>query len=240
LSRAGQNDPTAKIPERQPGDTRLRIGMVHGSTFDAVDCQTNFPIHVDAALQRGLDYLAIGDTHGFRFVPPDRLRPPTVYPGAPEPTAYDEKDPGHVAIVLMTRQREARVLKERVAYWTWEEARACSIVELRTLVRRGDLHNRVLRLSVEMRVTAPEYEEAERLLEELVGTDAKHGKVGVLELDRAQLTLDTDSVARYCSTLPAVMQAAVERLRLVAENPGERAAAERALYHLYRLSRKAS
>ena len=239
MSRAGQSDPTAKIPERAPGDARIRIGMVHGSTFDAVDCQTNFPIHADAALLRGLDYLAIGDTHGFRFVPPDRLRPPTIYPGAPEPTAYDERDPGHVAIVLMTRQREARVQKERVAYWTWEQARVDSLDELRALARRSDLHNRVLRLHVEMRVAAPEYEEAERLIEELVGTDAKHGKVGILELDRSELTLDTDSVASYCASLPQVLQSAIERLRAKVENPEERAAAERALYHLYRLSRKA-
>jgi DNA repair exonuclease SbcCD nuclease subunit len=238
LSRAGQNDPTAKIPERAPGDTRIRIGMVHGSTFDAAE--TDFPIDKDAAVQRGLDYLAIGDTHGFRFVPPERVRPPTIYPGAPEPTAYDEKEPGNVAIVLMTRQREARVIKERVAHWTWEETRVDSIDALRELVRRSNLHNRVLRLLVEMRVPAPEYEEAERLIEELVGTDAKHGKVGVLELDKNQLTLDTDSVASYCAALPPVLQAAIERLRTAAENPGEREAAERALYHLYRLSRKAS
>lgn len=239
MSRAGQSDPTTKIPERAPGDTRIRIGMVHGSTFDALDCQTNFPIHADAALLRGLDYLAVGDTHGFRFVPPDRLRPPTIYPGAPEPTAYDEREPGHVAIVLMTRQREARVQKERVAYWTWEQARVDSLAELRALARRGDLHNRVLRLHIEMRVAAPEYEEAERLIEELIGTDAKHGKVGILELDRSELTLDTESVASHCASLPPVLQAAIERLRAQAEMPDARAAAERALYHLYRLSRKA-
>ena len=39
---------------------------------DAKDWQTNFPIHVDAVLERGLDYLAIGDTHGFRYIPPGR------------------------------------------------------------------------------------------------------------------------------------------------------------------------
>jgi DNA repair exonuclease SbcCD nuclease subunit len=239
MSRAGQNDPTEKIPERAAGDKRIRIGMVHGSTFDAVGHQTDFPIHVDAALRRGLDYLAIGDTHGFRFVPPDRLQPPTIYPGAPEATTYDERDPGHVAVVLMTRQREARVHKERVAFWTWEEAHVSSIDELRALVRRGDLRNRVLRLSVEMRVAAPEYEEAEHLIEELTGTQAKQGKAGILELDRSQLALDTGSVSAHCAALPAVMQAAVERLLIAAENPGEREAAERALYHLYRLSRKA-
>lgn len=240
MSRAGQSDPTAKIPERAPGDTRIRIGMVHGSTFDAVDCQTNFPIAADAAVRRGLDYLAIGDTHGFRFVPPDRLRPPTIYPGAPEATAFDERDPGHVAVVLVTRQREARVHKERVAFWTWEEASVRSIEQLRALAGRADLHSRVLRLRLELRVSAAEYEEVERLLQDLEGTDARTGKVGVLELDRTELELDRESIASYCESLPPVLQAAAARLRAAAEDPADRLAAERAIHHLLRLSRKAS
>ena len=65
--------------------------------------------------ERGLDYLAIGDTHGFRFVPPDRTVPPTIYPGAPEPTAFDEQEPGHVAVVFINRRRVATVRPERVA-----------------------------------------------------------------------------------------------------------------------------
>ena len=52
--------------------------MVHGSTFDAVDCQTNFPIAKEAGAVRGFDYLAIGDTHSFRNVPDKDTRPPVV------------------------------------------------------------------------------------------------------------------------------------------------------------------
>src|SRR4051794_41035299 len=37
MSRAGQRDPTESIPNRDAGDERIRIGMVHGSTFDAKD-----------------------------------------------------------------------------------------------------------------------------------------------------------------------------------------------------------
>ena len=43
-SKAGQRDPTLSIPRREPGDERIRIGMVHGSTFDMEGFQTNFPI----------------------------------------------------------------------------------------------------------------------------------------------------------------------------------------------------
>src|SRR5690606_27805879 len=84
-SQAGQRDLALSLPAREPGDERIRIGLVHGSTFDLDGFETNFPIAKDAALQRGFDYLAIGDTHGFRFVPPN-APVPTVYPGAPEAT----------------------------------------------------------------------------------------------------------------------------------------------------------
>ena len=153
-SKAGQNDPTEHIPKRALGDERIRIGMVHGSTFDLKDVQTYFPISRDAAIDRGLDYLAIGDTHGFRFVPPDRREPPTVYPGAPEPTAFDENDPGNVAVVFINRRRKAQVQAERVATWSWEEQRVVSMAELRRLRARTDLSRRVLRLQVDMAVPA--------------------------------------------------------------------------------------
>jgi DNA repair exonuclease SbcCD nuclease subunit len=237
-SRSGARDPTESIPTRAPGDHRIRIGMVHGSTFDVNDWQTNFPIAVDAVLSRGLDYLAIGDTHGFRFVPPDRKHPPTVYPGAPEPTAFDEKDPGSVAVVFFDRQRRATVRSERVARWTWEEASVRSVSDMRALARRTDLDDRVLRLRVEMRVSAPEYEEMERLFEELEGTSARRGTVGVLDLDRQGLELETDDVERYCEDLPEVLRSTVRRLQAAAGDPVQRPIAQRALYHLYRVSRK--
>lgn len=236
-SRAGQDDPTASIPLRQPGDHRVRVGLVHGSTFDAGDWKTNFPISKDAALERGLDYLAIGDTHGFRFVPPDRKQPPTIYPGTPEPTAFDEQDAGHVALVFINRARQAMVQKRPVGQWKWEELTVKSMDELRFLAMRTDLATRVLRLTLDLRVTAPEYQEAEALLGKLAGSEATHARVGVLELDREKLSLDFTNLEALSANLPAVLQAAVKRLRLEAEQPGQRAAAERALFHLFALAK---
>jgi DNA repair exonuclease SbcCD nuclease subunit len=239
MSKAGQRDPTESIPKRETGDERIRIGMVHGSTFDEREWQTNFPIHRDAVLNCGLDYLAIGDTHGFRYIPPDRKHPPTIYPGAPEATAFDEKDPGCIAVVFINRRRVASVQQERVARWIWEERTVTSIDELRALVRRSDLDNRVLRLRLNMTVPAPEYDEAENLLEELQGTVARHARVGVLDLDRQGLELETSTVDQYCTELPAVLRSAVERLKTIAaEDATQRHIAERALFHLYRVSTK--
>jgi DNA repair exonuclease SbcCD nuclease subunit len=241
-SKAGQRDPTEQIPKRGPDDERIRIGMVHGSTFDIKDCQTNFPISRDAAIERGLDYLAIGDTHGFRFVPSDRREPPTVYPGAPEPTAFDEKDPGNVALVYVNRRRKAQVQPERVASWTWEEVRITSMTELRQLRARSDLARRVLALHVEMTVPAPDFEDADRILQELEGTHAKRGLVGILQMDRSALKLETATIDAYCRDLPEVFQSAIRRLleETKVADPRKAEVAHRALHHLYRLSRKAS
>lgn len=239
-SKAGQRDPTETIPTRAHGDARVRVGLVHGSTFDLEFATTNFPISEDAAVQRGLDYLAIGDTHGFRYVPKDRLSPPTIYPGAPEPTAFDEKLPGHVAVVLINRQRQARVAPERVAQWTWEELRVTTLADLRALRTRSDLRGRVLRLTVEMSLKAAELDEAETILLELSGDAARSGRVDVLDLDRAGLVLDTSNFAELCKDLPQVLQRAATRLTEEERRPGRAAVAQRALMNLYRAARKAS
>ncbi|MDP2274425.1 MAG: DNA repair exonuclease [Archangium sp.] len=237
LSRAGQKDPTTLIPLRADGDTRVRVGLVHGSTFDAGDWKTNFPISKDAALERGLDYLAIGDTHGFRFVPPDRKVPPTIYPGTPEQTAFDEQDAGNVALVFINRSRQAMVQKRAVGQWKWEELTVKSMEELRLLAMRTDLAARVLRLTLELRVTAPEYQEVETILGKLQGSASTHARVGVLELDRERLRLDLTNLDALSAGLPPVLQAAAKRLKVQSEDPAQRAAAERALFHLFSLAK---
>lgn len=234
-SAAGQDDPAMALPGREPGDTRIRIGMVHGSTFDYVDCQTNFPIAKEAAALRGFDYLAIGDTHGFREVPPG-AKPPVVYPGAPEPTAFDERDAGNVVAVFVSRSRRVTLTPERVAYWTWQERKATSLAELRDL-RTEQLGRAVVRLTLEARLSASEMEEAEAILRDLKGTTASHGRVGILTVDRSRLILDTRGIEAQLSSLPSVLRATVARLKeLEQSDDGEIARA--ALYHLFRLVRE--
>lgn len=237
-SRAGQEDLALSLPSRADGDIRIRIGLVHGSTFDIEGCQMNFPVAQDAAARRGLDYLAIGDTHSFREVPPG-AKPPTVYPSAPEPTSFGEKDAGYVAVVFMTRRRRAIIKQERVAHWTWEESTCRSLSELRALRDGADRTRHVLRLKAEMSVPADEYEEAEKILQELKGTEATHGRVGVLQLDRGGLELDTQNIEDMFDGLPDVLRTAAQRLKEM-NGDGESEIAKRALMHLYRTARKAS
>lgn len=230
-SPAGQSDPTEKIPPRAPGDARIRIGLVHGQTFDIDGHPTNFPIAKDAAQRRGLDYLAIGDTHAFREVEPG-----VVYPGAPEPTSFKEQDAGHVALVFFGRSgRRPQLQRERVARWTWRQETCTSLEQLRAL-RAADLVNTVLRLTLDMTVSLDEHEEVQAILDELQGTAAASGRAGVLLLDRAGLRLEVGAAA-FPTDLPPVLADVVGELeaRARVEDPDEAAVARRALLHLYRL-----
>lgn len=231
-SRAGAEDPALRLPNRQPHDERIRIGLVHGQTFDIKDHQTNFPISADAAAQRGLNYLAIGDTHAFREVQPS-AQAPTVYPGTPEATNFKETDTGFVAVVFFPRGgRKPLVNKESVSRWSWRAECCSSLQELEDLSRQ-DLQTSVVRLALEMDVSLPQLDRAEAILRELKGTEAAHGRAGVFEVDRSGLKLNTSNLDEFAQELPDVLQTTLERLQSLQQ--GERAAvAERAIYHLYR------
>jgi DNA repair exonuclease SbcCD nuclease subunit len=236
-STAGQSDPTERLPARTPGDARIRIGMVHGSTFEFADWKTNFPVSVEAATARGFDYMAIGDTHGFRVYPPDDH--PTVYPGAPEPTKFGELEAGRVALVFFSRRnRRPLVRSEKVAYWSWQAHRCADLAALRRL-RDDDLARTVLRLELQMRLSAAEYEEAQTIVRDLAGTNATHGRAGVLQLDSAGLELDARGLAGALDELPESLRAAAARLAERAEAGEDAEVARRALWHLVRLVREA-
>lgn len=235
-SHAGQSNLAALLPKREPGDDRIRIGMVHGQTFDMGGHQTNFPIGRGTADERGFDYLAIGDTHSFRDVEP-AAHGPTIYPGAPEPTSFGENDSGNVAVVFFPRDRSRRahVEKVRVAAWTWREESCSSLAALRQIRSDDSLRKTVLRLQVGMRLPLADYDEAQRILVELGGSLSAHPRVGVLVADRSGLRLDIEKSGAFVEELPPVLQSVVKRLKERAV--GEPEKAERALHHLYELVR---
>jgi DNA repair exonuclease SbcCD nuclease subunit len=237
-SKAGESDLAMALPARVPGDERLRIGCVHGCTFDIPGFQTNFPIARTAGLDRGLDYLAIGDTHSFRDVT-SNLLVPTVYPGAPEPTGFDDHNTGNVALVAMFRRgRRPRVDVERVGFWRWLDVRCQDINDLRDLLTRAELDRQVVRLRLDMAVSLTEKSEVERILRDLRGTDATHGRAGILVEDRSGLRLHAGSGDAFSQDLPPVLKDTVARLDLlIAAAPGEaeKEKATRALAHLYEM-----
>ena len=243
-SQAGSADLAMALPRRRPGDERIRIGMVHGRTFHAAGHQTNFPIDPGAAKKRGFDYLALGDEHAYLRVE-SQGDPPAVYPGAPEPTTFGEPESGYCAVVFFRRRsRRATVNRERVGRWAWRQETVTDLASLRALRDGRDLKQTVLRLTVDFEVTLPEYAEVRGILDELKGTEAIQGRVGVLQADTFALTIDTTDAESLFEGLPDSLRSAVAKLKARAEAPegasgddGE--TARRALWNLYRLVREA-
>lgn len=237
-SKAGEKDLAMLLPAREPGDNRLRIGCVHGQTFDIKGFETNFPIRRDAGRQRGLDYLAIGDTHSFRDVT-EALPVPTVYPGAPEPTNFDEPGAGKVALVSLYRHgTRARVVPQAVAHWRWRDVHCRDMNELRGLLTTPSLDSHVIRLRLDMTVSLAEESELERIVRDLRGTDATCGRVGVLLVDKENLRLQVGSADAFPDDLPPVLKDTVARLERINEealDDAGREKATRALAHLYKL-----
>ena len=235
-SKAGQDDPALLLPAREPGDERLRIGMVHGNTMEIKGYQSNFPISHEASRLRGLDYLAIGDHHSFRNVTPKSV--PTVYPGAPEPTSFDEPGAGNVVLVNLYRHGyRHHVAPLRVAKWKWEEKVCKDLDELRQIYATPNLTQHVLRLRLQMGVSIAEESELERILRELKGTEALPGRAGILIVDRADLRLIASSTSFQVELLPPVLQDVVKRLDELADSSdsGQRDRAIRAQSHLYKM-----
>ena len=83
-------DPTAAMVDMATPPGALRIGLAHGSIteFGATGESSNL-IPPDRARSAGLDYLALGDWHGFLTVG-DR----TAYSGTPEVDRYGRDEPG--------------------------------------------------------------------------------------------------------------------------------------------------
>ena len=235
FSHAGQEDLALALPDRDPGDERIRVGMVHGTTFQLPSFDANFPIAQDAAVRRGFDYLAVGDTHGFRIIPPGAATP-IVYPGAPEQTGFEEKDAGSVALILIRSNRKVTVEAQRVAAWKWEELTIRSMPELRQLAGRSNLRQCVMRLRVQLALGVAELEEAQKLLEKLRGTDAIAPQIGILQLETDELRLDTRDISAAFAAMPEGLKEAVRRLTAMeASNP---TVVRRALYHLYTLTQQ--
>ena len=231
-SSAGDTDLALALPDRPAGDSRIRIGLVHGSTFDMPGHRSNFPISPDAGEKRGLDYLAIGDTHAFRDVTPGGV--PTVYPGSPEQTNFGEVDTGCVAVVLFSRAGvRPRIEKKRVGHWSWRDETVTDLAELRRLLDE-DLSRTVLRLRLDLEVSLAERDELQEHLSVLEGSIATVGQAGAVIIDRNKLRVEVLG-SPFPEDLPETISETIEVLRARATTEPR---ARRALAALYTLTRE--
>jgi hypothetical protein len=118
------------------------------------------------------------------------------------------------------------------------DVRCHDMNDLRRLLTTPDLDRHVVRLHLDLTVSLSEESEVERIVRDLQGTDATHGRAGVLIVDRAGLRLQVGSGDAFPDDLPPVLKDTVSRLdHLIANatDEAEKTKATRALAHLYKL-----
>ena len=129
-------DPTAGLAERRRAEGQaISIGVAHGSlAIEGRHSPDDHPIAVNVAERLGLDCLALGHWHS-HFVHGTH----TLYPGTPEPTAFDERDSGSVCLVSIEGPGAAPRIERRsvgrLQWLLWEvELPTHSLEELRQRV----------------------------------------------------------------------------------------------------------
>lgn len=203
-------DPTAWIPKREPSDDRIRIGVAHGS-LDILPGQVNFPIAEDRVREAGLDYLALGDWHGFVE------RGNAVYSGTMEQTSFDESDSGNVAIVEISGAGAKPVVtKKRVGLLKWSEHRPeihdeTDVENLRqSLTSNGSLDKQMVRVAPNIHPDVSEdamirlAELREELLDEVFYLDWDEETI-VLPMN-VPVSIPEGMLTRIDSDLDAVLQ----------------------------------
>lgn len=99
----------------------FRIGLAHGSVEGRLPAKAEAPnpIHPERAGRARLDYLALGDWHGFL-----RIAPRTFYSGTPEPDRYPQNEPGFAALVEIDAPgAEPRVERLATGRFRWRSLR---------------------------------------------------------------------------------------------------------------------
>ena len=230
-SAAGAEDLALSLPSRAEGDARIRIGMVHGSTWDMEGHQTSFPISRDAAKLRGLDYLAIGDTHGFRVITDDGCAP-TVYPGAPEQTRFGEQGAGQVALVTIARAgAKPTVRAVPVGRWTWRDETVTSLEQLRRIASE-ELSTTALRLRLEFSVPVADETTVNRLEQQLRGDAATSGRAGAFTIDRSGLQTTVEDAGDLLRDVPDTIATVARTLEAASATDAEAKAALAVLYRM--------
>jgi len=110
-------DPTAWMDAGATPEGAVRLGIAHGPVLAFTEETTGAVIAPDRAARAGLDYLALGDWHGWRMIG-DR----TLYPGTPEPDRFRD-GAGHAALVSIAGPGATpRIAACPTARFHWREA----------------------------------------------------------------------------------------------------------------------
>ncbi|MCE7030506.1 metallophosphoesterase family protein [Jiella avicenniae] len=112
-------DLTRWFDQAETPEGAVRVGLAHGALENRLPegADAGNPIAETRAETARLDYLALGDWHGFLA----GIAPRTAYAGTPEPDRYPANEPGFVALVELDGPGEVpRIERVPVAHYLWE------------------------------------------------------------------------------------------------------------------------
>lgn len=110
------NDATEHFDRLETPPGWLRVGLAHGSVAGVLDegIDSTNPIAADRVERAQLDYLALGDWHGFK-----RIHVRCAYAGTPEPDRFKDNQPGHCLIIDLEPGVEPRIEPVRIGRYVW-------------------------------------------------------------------------------------------------------------------------
>lgn len=170
--------------ETAPG--LLRIGLAHGSVQGILpeDIDSPNPIAPNRAQRARLDYLALGDWHGFK-----QIDERTFYSGTPEQERFKDNGSGQVVLVDIPGAGQLPAVETRVVgqyrWQQWTEHLAVAS-DLEQLLERIEAlpENAVLSITLTGQV---DLAAQQRLIEALSVAEARHRSV---QCDMAELRLE--------------------------------------------------
>lgn len=214
--------------EAEPGVRRILLA--HGGTDEMVALGSPAVIDVagaEAAIADGrIAFLGLGDRHSTTAVGGSGR---IWYPGAPEPTDYDELDPGNALAVEIDEDGSTRVTLHKVGTWEFVyHSRALdgedAIDELETwLADRGAKDRTIVKLALEGTISLTDHARLRDLLErnrELFAAVEEHER-------HTDLVVRPDDDDFADLQLSGFAQEAVDTLRAAADGDDEEAGVAR-------------
>ena len=210
-------DPTRVFDHMETPAGAHRIGLAHGpvQSFSSADAMNL--IAVDRARLSGIDYLALGDWHGFTQIG-DR----TAYSGTPEPDDFGRDVTGGAVVVEIAGPNATPTLTHRpLARFEWRseawniESAVSLDAELKALRAATELPRLVLRLKVAGIVSLAERVTIRERLESELGLEVRWLDLDVGDLFAKPTEDDLGDIDAH-----GVLRVAAERLLLMAEGDG--------------------
>ena len=239
------SDPTAWIDAND--NTKISIGIGHGTVAGIAQAQPDFPIPRDTATRSGLDYLGIGHWHSYATYPSADEIVRMAYSGTHETTKFGERDSGNALLVEIAERGSAPVLESVPTgglKWTVIEKSLTTIGEVADVREQIESLPDESKTLVDLRIDGilHHQDQAElQRIEDLIRARFLYGRV-----DTSGLTPSPSDDSWLAAVPGGVMQSVAKRLQELSD-PGYNTdrpvdaspeIATRALLELYRLVRE--